>query len=552
MQIVFFGIISSASAWVALQFAPARPDRAIPRAFFVSIGCGRMGRRHFGGNFVTNSNRRRLPALLLLGVCLAPAFACAQEITNPDPNNTMAASLRRAQAQAPKEIGRDQLEIEQRPPLPFVPFEMVDVVTGAPIDPDTELELPDGKRIMASQYFRELNEVERGLCEMGYSLRGDWKSIVIQKSRLQGEPLERSLRGVRAAVDESKPFRLRSEREFDAAMAPQPPENGVQAITLLRPNVGALQGLRPERQGNKIQDTPTQRPESTATEAMTQITPRPKPKPTLVESSQEYPFEIGDPNVFSAKVYGRLGMTGAEDLMKLDGDASARVSIFGVGADLARLDARVRAPKVGDMSGRLTLDVLPFGTVYDLKLDGASVKKSGETTRGIDIPFADFRVMLGPVPVRVKAGASGSVGMRYFTGLNPASAVAEFSPIVRSKAYISAAADYYVAGVGAAAELTLVNYDLAMYGELRLWMQTPEGGTKPEWGIRQRYEISNKLTMLSGNAYAFAYIYYPTCCIPPWDKKEWRWEMFNWEGFTPVDGTLVDETLWTPLGVSAP
>lgn len=68
-------------------------------------------------------------------------------------------------------------------------------------------------------------------------------------------------------------------------------------------------------------------------------------------------------------------------------------------------------------------------------------------------------------------------------------------------------------------------------------------------GIREQYNIAHKLQMLSGNAFAFAFIYVPTCCIPPWTKKEWRWTMFEWEGFTPVNGELVDVTRWTSLGI---
>ena len=496
-----------------------------------------------------NSNRRHLPATLLLGLALAPAFAGAQEITTVDPENAMASALRREQAQQPEQLDPSRLQVERRQAVPFVPFEMVDLNTNEPIPADRILEFPDGRSMPAGDYYRQLNEIEKGLCEMGYSLRQDWDSIVIQRSVQEGTPLQSSLRRIRAAVDESKPFRLRTEEELERAMAPQPepPGAGAQAMTLLRPNVGALQGLKPERQGNKIIATPVQRPESAATDALHQIIPKPKPAPVLVEVSKEYPFEIGDPNVFSAKVYGRIDMSGAEDMMKVAGVASAGVSIFGVGADLARLDANLRAPKVGDLHGRLTFDVLPFGTVYDIKLDGASVKKTDQVTRGIDIPFANFRVMIGPVPVLVKAGANGSIGMRYFAGMNPASAVAEFAPIVRSSAYVSAAADYYIAGVGVDTHLTLVDYDLAMYGELRLWMQTPEGKTKPEWGIRNHYEIHNKLQMLSGNSSVFAYVYYPKIGLPPWGKKEWRWELFNWEGFTPLDGMLVEDTTWKPL-----
>ena len=485
----------------------------------------------------------RVPPILALALILAfPAPGSAQEPTSAE---EMTAPLRRQQANAPADLPSESIVVDRRQPIPFVPFEMVDVATGAPIPPEQVLELPDGKQMPAADYFRELNEIEKGFSEMGYSLRQDWSTITIQRSANDVTRLSSDLRRIHSAVDRGKPFRIHQDAELDQALLPQP-EAG-------RPDIAVMRApLRLPQIAEAEPPRVAERPESGVTNAIRTIN-LPKKKPVLVSTSNEYPFQLGDPSVFAASVNGRLDLAGSEDLLKLTGSASANVSIFGISSDLARLDARLDAPKTGDMKGRVSFNVLPFGTIYDQTLTGASVKlTSPDITRGIDVTFANFRVMLGPVPVKVQAGAQGSLGMHYFAGLNPSSAVAEFAPIVRSNLYVRAGADYYVAGVGVATELTLVNYDLSMYGELRLWMQVPEGGTRPELGIRERYEISQKLQMLSGNAYVWAYVYYPSCCLPPWAKKEWRWELFNWDGFTPVDGTMVDVTRWTSLGIAAP
>jgi hypothetical protein len=303
---------------------------------------------------------------------------------------------------------------------------------------------------------------------------------------------------------------------------------------------------------NAIEVDPN-RPDSAAARAARTIVVPPKTPKVKVTWGEEYPFELGDPTLFAAGVNARLDIAGSEDRMKVDGWAKAGITVFSMPAELARFDAHLVAPKKGDMSGNISVNVVALGNVYEKTLTGASVKVSEPgVTYGIDIPLANFIVTLGPVPVRVSAGAQGSIGFRYFAGLNPASAVAEFAPIVRSNLYVKAGAEYYVAGVGIDTRLTLVNYDLSMYSELRLWMQTPEGGSKPEWGIRKNLEVSHKLQMLSGSSAVYAYVYYPTIGIPPWDRKEWRWQLFSWDGFTPVDGNLISVAEWTSLGIPLP
>jgi hypothetical protein len=469
---------------------------------------------------------------LLCFAFMLPAAAAAQNDLND--------VLQRQRRAAPQDLDPSLIIVNRRQPIPFKPFEMVDVVTGRPIPPDSTLTFPDNTSAKASVYFEKLNEIERSLNEMGYSLRQDWDSIVIQRSAINNDALAAQARRIRAATNAAKPLKVRTFAEFNHEIA----EQSQAEIAVMRPplNVPAVPGPM------KVATLPSSGV-SRAVEAGKLNLPPPKKPGVTVTETNEYPFSIGDPKLFAASVNGKLDLAGSEENMKLTGAARAGVSIFGISSDVARLDAWVNAPKKGNMTGKVTLDVLPFGTIYNLSLDGASVSKEDNITRGVDVEFASFRVMIGPVPVKVKAGAQGNVGVKYYAGLNPASAVAEFAPIVRSNLYVQAGIDVVVAGAGAGASMTLVNYDLSMYGSLRLWTQIPDGGTKPELGIREIYTVSHKLTMLSGSAYAYAYIYVPACCVPPWKKKEWKWEMFNWDGFTPVDGNLADVTRWTSLGI---
>ncbi len=456
--------------------------------------------------------------------------------------------LQRQQQNAPKDIDPSLIKVNRRQPLSFQPFEMRDPETGAEISPEKVLTFPDGKQAKADEYYAELNRIERELNALGYSLREDWENITIQESVVDEAALQAQTRSIRAAVNQNKPFRVRSFEDFNRdAMQIQ---SGFGGAEISRPPVvirqipGNSAGSAKIGSGGSV----IKRIETGVEVDKLNLPPK---KPVVAQSVKEYPYSIGDPKLFAGYVNGKLELKGSEENMTLLGEAKVGASIFGITADLLRLNGNMNAPKKGNMTGKVGLDVLPFGTVYSLSLDGASVSKKDAVTKTLDVTFASFRVMVGPVPVQVKAGAQGSAGFKYYAGLNPASAVAELTPFVHSKVYVQAGVDIVVAGAGAGAEMTLVNYDLSMYGGVRLWTQIPEGQTKPMLGIRQQYQIAHKLQMLNGSAYAYAYIYVPKFGVPPWKKKEWRWDIWKWNGFTPIDGELVDETLWTSLGIPA-
>lgn len=454
--------------------------------------------------------------------------------------------LERQKQNAPKDLNPNLIKVNKRQPLPFKPFEMRDPETGAEISPEVVLTLPDGKQAKAGEYYNTLNEIERGLNELGYSLREDWESITLQESIVDDTALKSQARLIRATVDENKPFSVRSFDEFNRdAMQPQP-ERASDSLKVFKPPINVIAVPGGTKENTKIGGVAPRIGQSTVDLINSINVPK---KPIVTRTVKEYPYSFGDPNLFSGSVNGKLDLNGSEEKMTLLGEAKAGASIFGITADVLRLTGSVNAPNKGNMTGKVTLDVLPLGTVYSLSLNGASISKEDGATKTLDANFANFRVMIGPVPVQVKAGARGDAGFRYYAGLNPTSAAAEFTPFVHSRVYVQAGVDVGVAGAGAGAEMTLLNYDLAMSGSIRLWAQIPEGQTKQMLGIREQYKISNKLEMLNGSAYAYAYIYVPKFGIPPWKKKEWRWDIWKWNGFTPINGELVNETRWTSLGI---
>src|SRR5215211_4787009 len=71
-------------------------------------------------------------------IAFAPISAMAQEMD-------MNASFQRQKQAKQNDPDPGKIEILRRQPIPFKPFEMIDVVTGRPIPPDSMLTLPDGQ-----------------------------------------------------------------------------------------------------------------------------------------------------------------------------------------------------------------------------------------------------------------------------------------------------------------------------------------------------------------------------------------------------------------------
>ncbi|MBA3404006.1 MAG: hypothetical protein H0U13_04840 [Gemmatimonadaceae bacterium] len=188
-----------------------------------------------------NQKRMWLICAVLL-TAAAPQLAIAQ--TTPAEMTEVLERQRRAAAQDP-DPGR--IVILRKQPLPFTPFEMVDVITKAPMPADSTLVFPDGTHAKAGECFAKLNEIEKGLNEMGYSLREDWTSIVVQRSAVNTQALQEGARRARAMTNESKPFRVRSFDELNRdAMATQP-DGGEASLAVMRPPPGIPPITRPGR-----------------------------------------------------------------------------------------------------------------------------------------------------------------------------------------------------------------------------------------------------------------------------------------------------------------
>lgn len=170
-----------------------------------------------------NTLNQRLTSSFMAGLLLAaliPSCAFAQN-RNPQPPGIS----HQAPALKPRP---DLVKPIKRQPRPFTPFEMRNPKTKEPIAPNSEVTLPNGKKMTAQKYFDQLNQVEKKLNETGYSLRDPQDKTKIQETNINRAALQQKVQSVSAArsrmsIGIAAPVAMQEFQKnlADAKLAPQ-------------------------------------------------------------------------------------------------------------------------------------------------------------------------------------------------------------------------------------------------------------------------------------------------------------------------------------------
>src|SRR5207249_9573362 len=122
-------------------------------------------------------------------------------------------------------------------------------------------------------------------------------------------------------------------------------------------------------------------------------------------------------------------------------------------------------------------------------------------------------------------------------------ASASVTPSVQASVYGTASLGFFPVEVGVGANLTLINDSLPITAGAHL---APNYFTAPpSWGVKWDFDITNKLTLLSGHLYVYASIDY-------WfGSSTWKNTIFSWPG-SAINKTLFSDSGWAPIGVPLP
>src|SRR5262249_31024981 len=151
---------------------------------------------------------------------------------------------------------------------------------------------------------------------------------------------------------------------------------------------------------------------------------------------------------------------------------------------------------------RLTVKVMGQTVLNVDKSQQTEWHTSNTLQKTFDYPTT-FRFVLGLIPMSVKLGAQGTVGVRYFLGMSPLVATAQVTPFVHSRAYVQAGIDIVVASAGVGGQLQLMDFELRITASLRAGIENGK------FFLQEEFSIYSDLSMLGGSLYAFASVTVP-------------------------------------------
>jgi hypothetical protein len=466
----------------------------------------------------------------------------------PAQSHTLAASL---------------LQVERRPAITFVPFEMLDPHTRQPIAPTATITLPNGKRVQAKEYYDQLNSFEKWLNEQGYSLRLPGTKTVIEKLAVNESLLSRQIASAPRPTQLPHRLNFMESNSFRMLSAPQSLRlNPTHPLALKTPAMMETAKLNTVvTKVNTANLTSHMRDELVIDSASiinickiivcgnlppaTQCTP--------VQKSQSWNWNTGDPSTFNAYLNGTLSLSGEackpanmqnfsqnNSQFTLSAEGKAGGYVFNVGGDLLRL--------TGSFKGNQTNNTIAANLgVFVLGQDVYSLNKSATAQWGIDDSVSkgvDFStsipIPVGPFDINVTIGAQGNVGVGYSLNLYPTNVSASANPFVNSSVYAQAGLNIVVAEAGVGVSMTLLDADLQLGVNAGIgWL----------FGFYLSSEVyaDVSLDMLNGNVYVYAKVYYP--CFDPWPdicNHQWNADLWSWSGLQ-YNSVLFDDKTITPL-----
>jgi|GEM_PF-5029564 len=416
----------------------------------------------------------------------------------------------------------EDIQVNKKPPIPFVPIPMKNPQTGEPYLPNEEIEIRPGEKMLAGDFFNQINDLEYDLNQWGYSLRDtDVATLAELKAciELLSQQRDLILEDIRAnGISEWSPEeRLkRVEAAWKRYQDQLPSWDELYA----KANDASVKVYLPEV-------PPFSAP-------VPQIK-RAELKPVFKERT--WSFDVGQKSKFWVNAQASLSLRAS----KVDavGDARGAVNAALMGkweGEVLSARAHAEAPATDD--GKLQLEVRGLGKVLwskNWELPGIHYEDKLEWPLDYSV---DYRFAIGPVPMRARVGFRATAGAKYGYDVLPLQVGAHAVPFAAADAYAQVGVDIGIAGGGVGGQLILIQDYVTLQGAARV-----EFDDEPSLIV----ELigTNSMTALSGRLYAYAYINYL------FGKWEGQWDFFKWEGFRK-DGNLFNfKWVWTPSGVTA-
>jgi hypothetical protein len=444
---------------------------------------------------------------------------------------------------------------DQHTPIRFKPFPMVDE-NGRPVSPTLQIKLPNGKSTTAKDYFDSLNHIEKGLNEVGYSMRSlDGKTTLgspfvthpkierttaayeknILKDTVKGSPVPGPIFEVTntGATGQRNSHTLSSLRLAARRGALINPLGITQALTKI-PAGSSKTSVGP---GGSRQKTGSQGKTSVDPGGLRDRYGMDSP----VKFSKPWSFKTGDSD-FGAYFDGSLDIEGeavtangsgkfsdSQSVFKASLSGKAGVTLMSNNFDLvnyqAEFDGSDVTKKVHFGAGFYVAGVQVYSEDISKDIgytfeDGWSIPYKQET------PTFVFPVF-GPFVIKGKAGAMGEAGVKLSVILFSSHIQGEVNPYAKSKAYAQIAGsldlDIASAEAGVKCDMTLLNDDLRIGTNVGIAFDS----AKKQMNLQEEFYCTNDIDCLSGQLTLYATVY----GLFGVKLHEWDWDWYNWQGY---------------------
>jgi hypothetical protein len=412
----------------------------------------------------------------------------------------------------------DLIKVNRRSPLSLQRFDIVDPASGSPIPPETEFTLPNGRRLTAQEYYDELNSLEEGFNQLGYTLnvkRDPAREFTIKELEYPRPAVEANIARGKAIAEAHR---------FQDKPLPPPIDSIRRRFqnSLLQEEAPRLKRVQQYRR----QDFQTA---SRGPWADDQAADR-------FSRTEEGKKEYGHRDSFGIFLGYNLSVSADISQTEFSAETEAGGYIFNHSIDFIRVSARTAASSSGGrLTGRVTVYVLGVSTmlvdesapVPNVPLDQLPSVPHLDLQRSYNAQKAvgfETTFPLGPVLLSARVGAAFSTGLTCGLFLSPLSIDGQIGPYLRAEAFAQAGLSIIIAEAGVRCVLTIFNDSLTATAGVKL---DADGRGLYVKGALSCYD---ELRALEGKLQFYVCVYVPCFDLPPWCKKCWNWTIADWEG----------------------
>jgi hypothetical protein len=430
-------------------------------------------------------------SLVLLGVA-AQAEMTPPIVARPFPPRVPPAPI--GKVMKPIKIDASKIEtIRKGPAVNFAPFALKDPSTGngseqnaKPISPNTILTLPGGKQVTAGAYFSQLNQFEQNITQFGYTLRDkELKTVELHRAKFNVPVMRRQAQVEKA---NHRPDQVRIKL----------PLNRLKDLHVAK--MGQIDKIK----GSII------------------AAGQGKPAKTY-SANRNWSASWGSDDSFSTYITANIDLSANQHVTKADAQGAAGGAMFGQKLDVVRATTSYVAPTTGNLTGNTTLYFLGR-SIYSKDHNSTSDLFFGDEWSQTLDANTSIEFTIGPIPMSATLGAQGNATLDFRMDLLPIHANADITPSLGSKVYAQVGVDIVVGGAGAGGDLVLLNASVPVIG--RMQIQTDAQGPYYLADI----SVDDTLQALAGRLYVYAWLEVPRWGLPPWEKKEWDWTLWNFDG----------------------